>query len=191
MDYINPEIRGLEGKPVTHGLLENIRCGQKADGEIFYGVGGYLDYLTDDRDDDYCRFYVGQSNNMRSRIRGHIVALLSGSVESLHCYIYALGKGSRKSHFLQLFRLPTTKIPSDGDSTLILSMLEMILALAFKSLPEELLAEYSPKSRRPAKRQTVHLNVLCPLEQEAWQNGEKRGGSQAKLLKSSDPEIRS
>lgn len=177
--------------PIASGLLENIRRSQKLDGEIFHSVGGYLDYLTDDRDDDYCRFYVGQSTNMRSRIRKYTMALVSGSVESLHYYIYALGKGSRKSHFLQLFRLPTTKNPSDDDTVLILSMLEIILALAFRSLPEELLAEYSPKPRRPAKRQTVHLNVLSPLEQEAWQNREKRGNSRARLLKSSDPEIRS
>ena len=46
---------------------------------------------------------------MRSRICKHTVAFLRGSVESLHYYIYALGKGSRKIHFLQLLRLPTTK----------------------------------------------------------------------------------
>lgn len=85
---------------------------------------------------------------MRSRIRGHVVALLRGSVESLRYYVKKL--------------LPTTisashnKTSSDSDTILILSMLEMILALALRSLPEEHVAEYSPKSRRPAKRQTVH-----------------------------------
>ena len=47
LDYINPEIRELEGKPVTHGLLENIRRSQKSDEDIFHRVGGYLDHLTD------------------------------------------------------------------------------------------------------------------------------------------------
>lgn len=43
LDYLSPKIRRLEGRPVTHGLLENIRWSQKADGDIFDGVGGYLD----------------------------------------------------------------------------------------------------------------------------------------------------
>ena len=191
LDCIDPQIRELEGKGVTHRLLEEIRRTQEADGEVFDGVGGYLDYLTDDRDDEYCRFYVGQSINMPSRIRSHVVALLRGSVESLHYYIFALGKGSRKSHFLRLFRLSKTRGTSNSDTTLRLSMLEMIMALAFRSLPEELLAEYSRPSKRPAKTQTVHLNVLSPLDQEAWQNGKKRGEERVRLQGSSDPEIRS
>lgn len=108
LDYVDPKIRGLEDKAVTPGLLKNIRC-QKADGEIFDGIGGYFDSLTDDREDNYCRLYVEQSTNVRSRSRGHVVPLLSDSVEPLHYYIYALSKCSRKSHFLQLFRFPATK----------------------------------------------------------------------------------
>lgn len=113
LDCVDPKIRGLEDKAVTPGLLENIRC-QKADGEIFDGIGGYFDSLTDDREDNYCRLYVEQSTNVRSRSRGHVVPLLSDSVEPLHYYIYALSKCSRKSHFLQLFRFPTTKIHRIG-----------------------------------------------------------------------------
>lgn len=38
-------------------------------------------------------------------------------------------------------------------------MLEMILALAFRSLPEELLAEYCLKSRRLAKVAEYFLDI--------------------------------
>lgn len=116
LECIHLEIRGLEGKQLTHQMFENIRRKQEAEGKICGVVGGYLEYLTDDRDNNYCRFYVGQSTNMPSRICGYAVALMSRSVASLHYYICSLGKGSRKSHFLELFRLPETEIPSNSGS---------------------------------------------------------------------------
>lgn len=44
-DYIDPEMRRGEGRSVPHGLLENVRWSREGDGEIFDGVGGYLDYV--------------------------------------------------------------------------------------------------------------------------------------------------
>lgn len=139
--------------------------------------------MNDDRADDNFRFHVEQLTNRRSRIRQHVVVLLSGSVELLPSHTYALGRGYRKSHFLRLFRLPTFNNSSDSETTLLLSILEMIMALAFRSLPEELVAKYSPKSKRPAKETNGTLECIMSFgTRNLAKHREKRFGNRVKLL---------
>lgn len=135
---------------------------------------------------------------MCSRIRDHTVALLSGSVESLH-YIYALGKGSRKSHFLELFSASHNqksigwRVYSDTQHARddLGAGIRVTSGGNFSRILPRVKAPTLILKRKEKKRKTVHLNVLSPLEQEARQNRKKRGSSRAELLKSSDPEIRS
>src|ERR1700744_6454356 len=63
------------------------------------GNGGYLDFVTDDRDKNYVRFYVGQSLTILSRVDEHICRIEEGSCRTLHYYISQLGHGNRKPRF--------------------------------------------------------------------------------------------
>jgi hypothetical protein len=75
--------------------------------------GGYLDFVTDIRDDSYLRFYVGQSTCIGLRIREHIRAILTGNLDTLHYYILQLGNGQRNANFLRLW----THISDISEST--------------------------------------------------------------------------
>jgi len=74
-ECLEPELFGLQGKRVSHATLEEIRQHQSQGDPIFEGSGGYLDYLTDTRDDTYCRYYVGQSEDLPFRTQHHVRAI--------------------------------------------------------------------------------------------------------------------
>lgn len=68
---------------------------------------GYLDYVTDDRDAEYFRNYVGQATNGEVRIlSNHCLNILNGHHDTLHYYIIWSGNGHRKANSVRLWTLP-------------------------------------------------------------------------------------
>jgi hypothetical protein len=48
---------------------------------------GYLDFVLDDRDAEYTRYYVGQSNQIEDRIQTHKQNISQRNNNTLHYYI--------------------------------------------------------------------------------------------------------
>ena len=105
---VRPEARALHGKHVTREALEHVRLQQKADAPWLEEMG-YLDYVTDDRDEDYVRNYVGQCALGHRRILSqHAQSILRGTHDSLHYFILWLGNGHRAANFLRLWSFSDT-----------------------------------------------------------------------------------
>lgn len=90
-----------------------------------------------------------------------------------------LGQGQRKCNFIRLFRLPAFDPEDDPMSLskyghLVLNVLEMLMALAFRSLTTEDCKEYSPGNVTPAQYQNIHLNVMIPLLQSSKMTSAQR-----------------
>lgn len=111
LQCIEPEIKYLEGRKVDVDLLlkikdEQISRAERSSIRVMQGAGGYLDFLTDQRNRNYLKFYVGQSRDLLSRIHEHCLRLTRGDVSSLHYYICTLGGEKRFFNFIRLFRSP-------------------------------------------------------------------------------------
>jgi hypothetical protein len=64
---------------------------------------GYLDFVTDDRDPQYVRTYVGQSSQSIFWLVEHISWIRRGGFTSLHYYILQAGFGHRSANFIRLW----------------------------------------------------------------------------------------
>jgi len=149
--------------------------------------GGYLDFVTDSRDNTYIRFYVGQSIVILFRVDKHIREILKGSCTTLHYYILQLGPGCRTSNWLRLWTIPDKFDRPPTHQELLQNFLEMLFCGAFQSLPtEELIRHFGDKLKISSN---VGLNVLSPLLQGL--DLSDRESFKASLLNSPDPEIRS
>lgn len=76
------------------------------------------------------------------------------------------------------------------NSSLALNILEMTMALAFRSLPQAVLQKYLPPELILGKHPTIHLNVAEPLLQTAVLGQIARERVRAAVLSSVDPQIR-
>lgn len=76
------------------------------------------------------------------------------------------------------------------NSSLALNILEMTMALAFRSLPQAVLQKYLPPELILGKHPTIHLNVAEPLLQTAVLGQIARECVRAAVLSSVDPQIR-
>lgn len=118
-----------------------------------------------------------------------------GSVEILHYYICFLGRSSPPPHLIQLFRIGTTgpyhAIQDKHHKALMLNILEMILALAFRSLPDELMSRYPTFDIVTLQHSSIHLNVLNPLHRGTLQHDVVRFNARQAFRNSIDWEIRS
>ena len=102
--FIGEDIKALQGQLITAQRLQEVKRAQPVTSEQdWWQSGGYLDFITDDRDVHHQRYYVGQSTKLAFRIRQHISAMLYGHTSTLHYYIHALGGGHRKPNFIRLF----------------------------------------------------------------------------------------
>ena len=169
LQCIDHEVKTLQNQPVTIQVPKYVRRQQDSINEIFGCAGGYLNFITDDRDASYCKFYVGQSRNLAQRVREHSVSLFRGATSSLHYYIYALGKGHRSFCIIRLFNLISSPEMFDStaikdDESLFLNLLELAMGLAFQSLPNHMCNRFL-KTRISLEPCNMHLNILCPLEQ--------------------------
>src|SRR6266480_6835493 len=146
--------------------------------------GGYLDFVTDSRDNTYIRFYVGQSIMILFRVDKHIRKILKGSCTTLHYYILQLGRGCRTSNWLRLWTILDQIDLSPTHQELIQNFPEILFCGAFQSLPtEELIRHFGNKLKISSN---VGLNVLSPLLQSL--NISHTGGFKDLLRNSPDPE---
>lgn len=158
--------------------------------------GGYLDFVTDDRNCLYVRFYVGQSIMVVLRIDTHCRHILQGAFDTLHYFILNMGDGHRRANWLQLWSMPKEmqymETFSGFSISIIQCCLEMMFCRAFESLPDQTLAEYfgtAPYGRYAG----TGLNVLSPLLQLAdrFSLETSRAQHRSRLSGSLDPEIAS
>lgn len=121
-----------------------------------------MDYVTEDRDLEYWRPYIGQSNNPKHRIAQHIRAIRSGDTNTLHYYIISKGEGYRRANFLKLW---TLTLP-DGIDTMVHitlnNVLEMVMARAFQSLAPGLLLDSFGPSNDGLPYIFKGLNIMPP-----------------------------
>ena len=196
LDSMDDEVKALQGQLITVQRLEEVKRSRPDIGDLYWSQpGGYLGFLTYDRDNHYQRYYVGQSTNMISHIRRHTTAMLYGDVSTLLYYIHALGGGHRKPNSVRFFCIAGDSTEIDGsvrhDTLLKMNMLEMTMALAFNSLPRAILEKYLPPNLISSKHPTIHLNVATPLLQLEGHDHAARAGARGKMLSSADPEVRS
>ncbi|GIC94190.1 GIY-YIG nuclease family protein [Aspergillus udagawae] len=190
LNGICPEIRDLEGKEITAERLELIREKQLRDGaDLWRTNSGYLDFVLDDRNKDYWRAYVGQSNNPMLRISQHIRNIRDRKRDSLHYYIIWKGGYFRSANFIRLWSIPYIGIDSPEIQLIAQNILEVGMCFAFQSLPpatlERIFGEVvgSPYAG-------VGLNIVSPLFQGSNIRVEARHHFSQQVACSSDPEIR-
>lgn len=179
--------------------LHLIKCGQASvnDYESWPSNSGYLDFLTDSRNLDYWRPYVGQTVTPLARITRHIQTMKIGDKTSLHYYVFNNVPESRCWNFVRLWTINTnsgenTNASSETRNHLLSNILEMTFCRAFQSLPALVLEAFF--GRLPdCEYSNLGLNVLPPLYQGCIQTQALalRGHYRDFWKASPDPEIRS
>ena len=110
-----------------------------------------------------------------------------------------LGQGQGTRNFIRHFRLPAFDPEDNAEDDqmslskhghLVLNVLEMLMALAFRSLTIKDCKEYSPGNVPPARSQAIHLNVMILLLQSSKITSAHRMEARQELSSSDDPEIR-
>ena len=196
-DSIDEDIKVLQGQVITPQRLQQVKGAQPVMSDRhWWQSGGYLDFITDDRDIFYQRYYVGQSTNVAHRVNFHITAMLYGDTSTLHYYIHTLGGGHRASNFIRLFNVDKSDAINidDGmrlDKGLMMNMLEMTMTLAFQSLPRNVLEIYLLPNVMLNTHPTIHLNVANPLFQVTGLNQIARESAREAILLSTDSQMRS
>ena len=158
--------------------------------------GGYLGFVTDDRNSLYVRFYVGQSIMVVLRIDTHCRHILQGAFDTLHYFILNMGDGHRRANWLQLWGMPKEmqymETFSGFSISIIQCCLEMMFCRAFESLPDQTLAEYFGTALY-GQYAGRGLNVLSPLLQLADCSSleSSRAQHRSRLSSSLDPEVAS
>ncbi|KAI1611985.1 hypothetical protein EDD36DRAFT_488971 [Exophiala viscosa] len=187
--FVHPTVFKLQGKELTPDILRNLQKDQLQDQSFMqWGLlGGYLDFVTDDRNGLYVRFYVGQSSKVLLRIDTHCRHILQGLCDKLHYFILNMGDGHRRANWLQLWRMPDEfrhKETSSGFSiSIIQCCLEMMFCRAFEALADETLTEYFGTA--PDERYTgTGLNPFAGSQLDT-----SRAQHRSRLIGSLDPEI--
>ena len=138
--------------------------------ELWLCAGGYVDFITDDRMETYRREYHGQSILLHTRVSAHVRHMKAGNQSTLHYYIFSLGRGHRTPNFLRTFHFDLDNSKTQmamEERSLLMNILELAMAFAFRSLPDDILQEWWPSDSTFVKRYNVHLNVAHPLQQWA------------------------
>jgi hypothetical protein len=156
--------------------------------------GGYLNFVTDDRNCFYVRFYIGQSVMVLLRIDTHCRHILLGAFDTLHYFNLNMGDGHQRANWLQLWGMPKEmqymETFSGFSISIIQCCLEMMFCRAFESLPDQTLAEYFGTALYGQYAGTG-LNVLSPLLQPAdcFSLESSRAQHRSRLSGSLDPEV--
>ncbi|KAJ3566063.1 hypothetical protein NPX13_g7276 [Xylaria arbuscula] len=153
MNMVLSEINALVGLPVTPALLQEVKEQQSSE---WTRGGGYIDFVTDDRNPLWLRLYVGQYTiAIRRILRQHSQNILKGSYESLHYFILWMGNGHRSAKFIRLWQFPDSC--NDTWYKVRANILEYCFCVAFRSLVTT--------QEDDGNRALVGLNVLSPLIQ--------------------------
>jgi hypothetical protein len=176
--------------------LKGVQAQQMSEGLIWGSIisAGYLDFVLDDRDAKYTRYYVGQSNQIEGRIQTHKHNISQRNNNTLHYYIIAMGEGHRRPNFLSLWSLPqghhVDEKKRQRRDLLFNNILETVFCRAFESLPAETLQNYFGPSEKTTGYSGVGLNVAPPVLQGVRLDSLQTMKFKISLAQSSDPEIR-
>lgn len=123
-----------------------------------------MDYVTDDRNPEYWRPYVGQASDPAIRISQHLNASEKNRNNTLNYYIVSEGEGFRAMNYIRLWSL-SHSITIDGSTnesrTLLNNILETVMCCAFQPLPSSEVGRVLGKGDFA----TTGLNILPPLLQ--------------------------
>jgi hypothetical protein len=157
---VSPEVKCLSGREVTTQMLQEVRKEQMT--ISWKGAGGYLDFVTDDRKNNWLRFYVGQFNDpVRRILRQHSESILKGSRTSLHHFMIWMGNGHRTANFIRLWQFPESET-LDQWYQIRANILEALFCKAFRSMQGVLTKDEIASSY-------YGLNVMTPLIQGGGQ----------------------
>ncbi|GIC92158.1 uncharacterized protein Aud_008619 [Aspergillus udagawae] len=187
---VDSTIRNLEGRIITRSLLDEVRQAQAKNETQWPLNSGYLDYVTDDRDPDYWRPYVGQSSNTEQRIAQHVRAIRTGDTDTLHYFVIRRGDGHRTANFVRLWTLALPENVDPVINTALNNILEMIMARCFQSLPPEELTRVFGRPRDGFTYSFRGLNLISPLLQGRSLSPWARYQSSLQLRQSTDEDIR-
>ncbi|KAH7323137.1 hypothetical protein B0I35DRAFT_477024 [Stachybotrys elegans] len=190
LKHVPREVLELQGKSVDRFQLGAIRVKQSFMGPWEHPAG-YLDFVTDESNIFYLRFYVGQCNNPRRRILNqHCQQIMQSTITSLHHFIPWLGNGKRQVNFIRLWETPESpslsgqSADSDNWTTLKTNILELVFCIAFRSLHG-----IEAVGNSPFAPSGYGLNVLSPLFQGKMVTEPMRLRARAALSSSPDIQI--
>jgi hypothetical protein len=138
--------------------LREIQRNQASDEYLWDGEGGYVGCITDTRNALYFRLYVGQAANITERIATHVTKMAKGDKSTLHYYVKWIGGKYRQTNFLRTFSIPHSD-SSQTDRDLVKNLLELLMCVALRTLPQTELVQWLPLEDREVKFPSVHLNV--------------------------------
>lgn len=157
---VSPEVKCLSGREVTTQMLQEVRQEQVT--TPWKGAGGYLDFVTDDRRNDWLRFYAGQFKDpVRRILRQHSESILKGSCTSLHYFMIWMGNGHRTANFIRLWQFPESET-LDQWYQIRANILEALFCKAFRSTQGFLTGDKIASGH-------YGLNVMTPLIQGGGQ----------------------
>lgn len=181
---------------LTPSRLRAILLSQRDDDDLWAQNSGYVDIVLDDRNSEYWRAYVGQTQTPAKRIRNHVRGAMKKQPDTLHYYVIWKGCGHRSMNFLHLWTMDNMSNPFkdvfediEGPMFLFSNILEMSFARAFESLPIATLEMYFNKPDQPFSG--LGLNILAPLMQGISATLHIRQTFALRAEKSVDPDISS
>lgn len=183
-EFIDPDIKKLQNCKITPSALDHTltQQGLWMDREMHTG---YCDYITDDRDPDYFRLYIGQTNNsVRRVVLTHAQCILRGEYSSLHYFILWMGNGHRAANFLRLWSF--SQQADSESSQLRNNILESLFCRAFGSHYGSLAPEVDDSPAGTG----FGLNIMSPLLQNVRMASYDRALYVPAIKKSGDPQIR-
>jgi hypothetical protein len=168
--------------------LLSVQEEQEPISQALCGSCGYLNFVTDSRNDLYLHFYVGQATVLLFRLYNHASSILKGKYDTFHYFMLQLGGGFRTANWLYLWRIPEKLELLPPHRCLLQNFAEMLCCRAFQSLPQPTLEPFFG----PFSVEYVHLgyNLLSPLLQGRLLFHHLREDARLQLLRSHDPEYR-
>lgn len=152
---------------------------------------GYLDFITDSRDREWLRLYVGQcAEVLRRVVNGHAQSILKASIDSLHYFMIWLGNGCRSANFIRLWKVEDHE--DDDWKKIRMNLLEALFCQAF-STHHGVLDRILPTPGRDQftfyERPSYGLNLMTPLAQVGTLIDWKRSNYIIPALKTPDEQI--
>lgn len=162
--HISPTILQLQGRLLCTETLEEIRKAQNNE-EAWNGNIGYMSFITDERDTDYNRRYIGQTNDaQRTIIRQHCQNLLSKSTCSLPRFIIWVGNGNRTANFIRLWSYQGAATQNSVE-TWRQNQMNILQALFCKAFRTNDGVFSRPEGDQSLRLKRYGLNILTPLIQ--------------------------
>lgn len=173
---------------LKHHIISHANSTRLIAGEFEWQVRGVYYNAMVGKFDCLTRLYIGQSRNLRIRIRQHTDFRHRRDNPSLH--YYALQK-SKNNAFGILCTLPSPNmgnhtLPGMDEPELLLNLLEMWMCLVFRCLPRQTLEQWLPTDVRKEANMSA-LNIQCPVDN--WEGSSSRP-ERVDLRNAEDPLVR-